>query len=169
MSRVQWFASVGAPLDDTDVAEIRAMLSMEPLLETAEIARADDWLALTRFQLAQDFDSSWWEFEEEEPQRLWALAAEQLSEEELSARLGALNEALAAEVGDGAKSAASRAGISDPELIRAATGAALLAAQQNALAVLAGMAVTHYFSRKLALFTRGRWPLGLYQGRYVTF
>lgn len=48
----------------------------------------------------------------------------------------------------------------DEALARVASGAALMAIHNNALALLAGLGVNHLFVQKYALFASGRWPLG---------
>jgi len=65
--------------------------------------------------------------------------------------------------------AAARDGSNDPGLVRAAAGAALMAAHQSALARLAGEGTGHFFVRRHALFEGGRWPLGTYRGQYLVF
>jgi hypothetical protein len=106
---------------------------------------------------------------EEERERLWSAASERLTEGELLARLTAATAALGDSVRRGAARAAASGGVSDPGLIRAAVDAALLAAHQHALAVVAGADEAHYFRHKFELFAAGRWPLGVHSGRYVVF
>jgi hypothetical protein len=65
--------------------------------------------------------------------------------------------------------AATRAGCSDAALIRAAAGAASYAAHQAHLALAAGAPPGHPFLRKYALYCGGRWPLGVYEGRFAIF
>ena len=52
-------------------------------------------------------------------------------------------------------------GVEDVELLNAAAGAALHAAHGAALSLVAGADDDHPFRRKFALFTRGRWPIGI--------
>ena len=65
--------------------------------------------------------------------------------------------------------AAARVGMSDPALVRAAAGAASMAAHGRSLARLAGVPDTHVFVRKYALFEGGRWPLGIVSGALHLF
>jgi hypothetical protein len=51
----------------------------------------------------------------------------------------------------------------------AAAGAASYAAYQARLALAAGASQDHPFLRKYALYCGGRWPLGVYQGRFSIF
>jgi len=164
-----WFSCVGLPLAPSDRAEIEALIRDDALLARVEIGVVSQWHEAGEIIRAADRDSAWWDHEEEERERLWQCAAERYGEDELSTRLRAITDALADAVHDAAAAAAARAGVVDPALIRAASGAALMAAHQQALCELAGEGGTHYFTRKFALFAGGRWPLGYHRGRYVVF
>jgi hypothetical protein len=65
--------------------------------------------------------------------------------------------------------AASRMGVADPALTRAAAGAASMTAHGRALAQLAETGDAHVFMRKYALFEGGRWPLGIVGGVFHLF
>jgi len=164
-----WFSRVGSPLSPGDRARLDALLRGHPLLAEAKVGEASSWTEASEVMRAADWDGSWWDDEEAERERLWMCAAERVGESELLRELTEIADGLAQPVGDGAKSAAARAGIADAALIRAGSGAALLAAQQGALAHLAREGETHFFAHKFALFESGRWPLGLHRGRYVVF
>ena len=65
--------------------------------------------------------------------------------------------------------AASRFGYSNPGMIKVAAGSASFAAYHELLADGAKLAPMHPFHRKYSLFAAGRWPLGVYDGRFVIF
>jgi hypothetical protein len=84
---------------------------------------------------------------------------------EAAARIGegALLEALTAAMeahADDTQTGALAAG-GDAAMAKVASGAALMAAHNRALALLAGRGERHVFVQKYALFETGRWPLGL--------
>jgi len=164
-----WFSRVGLPFAVPEHAAIAAMIHGHAVLARAEIGGAGQWHEAGDFIRAAEWDSTWWDREEEERARLWECAADRHAEEDLLAGLTAVTGALAGTVHDAAQAAASRAGGVDPALVRAAAGAALMAAHQHALAKLAGVGAEHFFCLKYALFTGGRWPLGYHHGRYVVF
>jgi len=164
-----WFSRVGLPLADADVAAIRAMLADEAERVRADIRGVAHWHEVGEVIRAVDWDSAAWDREEEERQRLWHCATERLDESAVLRELSLLTDALAAAVQGAAAGAAERDRVADPGLVRAASGAVLMAAHQSALARLAGEDAAHFFVRRFAVFERGRWPLGLYRGQYIVF
>ena len=164
-----WFSCVGRPFAPAEHAAIAAMVRGHAELAGAEIGGVRHWHEAGAFIRAAEWDDAWWELEEEERTRLWECAADRHAEDDLLARLAAVTQALSAAVHGAAAAAALRDGSADPALVRAAAGAALLAAQQHALAGLAGEGAAHFFACKYALFAGGRWPLGCHRGRYVVF
>jgi hypothetical protein len=164
-----WFTRVGLPLHAQEQASIAAMLRDLGFAPDAPIVGAASWWDAAQVIRAEEWDSRWWDAEEEERERLWSVAAERLTEGELLARLTEVTAALGDPVRNGALLAASRSGVADPGLVRAAVDAALLAAHQQALAGLAVAPEGHYFRRKFELFAAGRWPLGIFSGQYVVF
>jgi len=164
-----WFARVGLPLAPGERAEIGELLLGSHLLAHAESDNVESWAEASAILRAADRDGSWWDDEEAERERLWICAADRLGERALSNQLTGIVDALIQPIRDSAGHAVTRAGLADSSLTGAASGAALLAAQQSALACFAGEGGTHFFARKFALFTIGRWPLGLYLGRYIVF
>lgn len=164
-----WFARVGLPLLAQEQASIVAMLRELDFAPGAPLVGAASWRDAAHVIRVEEWDSRWWDAEEEERERLWGVAAERLTEGELLARLTAVTVALGDPVRKGASLASSHGGVADPGLVRAAADAVLLAAHQQALADLAGAAAGHYFRRKFELFAAGRWPLGVFSGKYVVF
>lgn len=152
-----WFSALGEPLGDFERAEIAAYLSgigmQSPVREVSSWKEA--------LEICAHPADAWWNAEEAERVRLEsAVKLDPAQPEWLS-----LNEALHG----AAAVAAARAGCSDGALIRAAAGAASYAAYQARLARAAGAGPTHPFLRKYALYCGGRWPLGVYDGRFAIF
>lgn len=164
-----WFSRVGLPLTPGDRAEVVALLRGHRLLAEAEVGKVDSWAEASAIIRAADCDGSWWDDEEAERERLWMCAAERMGERALLRELTEIDDAHTQPARAAAAAAAARAGVADSALIRSASGTALLAAQQSALAGFAGEGETHFFACKFALFTSGRWPLGLHCGCYVVF
>jgi hypothetical protein len=65
--------------------------------------------------------------------------------------------------------AASRSGVADEALIRAAAGAATQGAYHAALVLAAGGDEHHPFAIKFRLFEAGRWPLGIVGATFNLF
>jgi len=164
-----WFACVGLPLAGADVAEIREMLGDPAGSARAGIRGIAHWHEVAEIIRAADWDNAAWDREEDERHRLWQCAAERFGEDTVMRQLTGATDALADALHGAAAIAAAREGVADPGLIRAASGAALMAAHQSALAQLAGEGAGHFFTRRLALFEGGRWPLGEYRGEYCVF
>lgn len=152
-----WFSVLGEPLGADERADIAAYLAAFGMAAPIHAVRSwDEALALcTR---ASD---NWWQAEESERARLEARASLDPADPEWIALNDALHGAAAV--------AAARSHCSDAALIRAAAGAASYAAYQARLARAAGAGPEHPFLRKYALYCGGRWPLGVYEGRFAIF
>ena len=152
-----WFSALGEPLGAAERGEIAAYL--QGLGMAAPVDAVSSWAQAAR--ICQGAAGPWWDAEEAERAQL-----------EKRARLDpadshwlALNEALHG----AAAVAAARAGCADAAYIRAAAGSAAYAAYEARLARAAGMPEGHPFLRKYALYCGGRWPLGVYHGRFAIF
>ena len=163
-----WFACVGLPLAGADVAQIQQMLGDVSGSARVAIRGIAHWHEVSEIIRAADWDGADWDRDEEERQRLWQRAAERFGEDTVVSRVTGATGALPDTLHGAAALAAARDRVADPGLIRAASGAALLAAHQSALAQLAGED-GHFFARRFALFEGGRWPLGEYRGAYCVF
>ena len=157
MSEGAWFSALGEPLGDAERADIAAYLA--GLAIDSPVHAVSSWEEAG--VICKRAAEAWWRAEERERERL-----------EKGARLNpadrdwlALNETLHG----AAAVAAARSGCADAALIRAAAGAASYAAYQARLARAAGAAQDHPFLRKYALYCGGRWPLGVYGGRFAIF
>jgi hypothetical protein len=148
-----WFSALGEPLGDAERMEIDGYL--------AGLGIAPSLHAVSSWEEARDICTrpaqAWWQAEEEERSRLERTAKLEPADPDWLR----LNERL--------HGAAARAGCSDAALIRVAAGAASYAAHQARLALAAGALPGHPFLRKYALYCGGRWPLGVYEGRFAIF
>jgi len=163
-----WFSRVGMSLSSEEVAaigELTRLVTPLPVLVTALAS----WQEAAAFVRSSLHDAAWWDQDEEEREALWTRATERWTEAELSDRLSAMIAGLDAEVRGAALAAAATAGVIDPAIVTEATGMALLAAHQSALALLASEKPEHRFVRKFALFEGGRWPLGYHAARFIVF
>ena len=152
-----WFSALGEPLGDAERIEIAGYL--------AGLGMASPVYAVCSWEEARDICAqpaeAWWRAEEEARSRLEGTVKLEPADREWLH----LNEALHG----AAAVAAARAGCSDAALIRVAAGAASYAAHQARLALAAGAPPGHPFLRKYALYCGGRWPLGVYEGRFAIF
>ncbi len=154
-----WFSTLGAPLgagEDADIAAYLAALGLVPKLPTLAVA---SWQQAA--EILRNPEGAWWEREEAERARLEQAVRLDPADREWLALTDTLHGAAAV--------AAARSGCADQALIRVAAGAATYAAYQYRLARAAGAGNEHPFMRKYALFSGGRWPLGLYGDRYAVF
>jgi hypothetical protein len=152
-----WFSALGEPLGEAERVDIAAYLS--------GLAMDSPVHAVSSWKEARDICArpapAWWQSEEEQRSRLEKTAQLDPADREWLA----LNETLHG----AAAVAAARAGCADAALIRVAAGAASHAAYQARLARAAGAPPGHPFLRKHALYCGGRWPLGVYEGRFAIF
>lgn len=160
-----WFARIGAPLDQEDRRDVQMILHRHGVETSADIVLLRNWYAAAAW-INSEHSVAGWDDDEHERERLWLQLVLHMSESELLARLAATVEAAAPVVRTAVANAAAREAGLEPELIDTAAAAALLCLHQHALARLAGAGDEHPFLRKYALFARGRWPLGLNAGRY---
>jgi hypothetical protein len=154
-----WFSTLGAPLgegEEADIAAYLAGLGLAPALPTLLVESWEQAAAIVRKPAG-----AWWDREEAERARLEQSVHLDPADREWLTLTEALHGAAAV--------AAARSGSGDAALIRVAAGAATFAAYQYRLARAAGAEEAHPFMRKYALFSGGRWPLGMYGDRFAIF
>lgn len=155
-----WFTNLGRPLDKEIKALSRAYLDGLGFPD-AEVARITEWEDALDAASGFDFDNPQWEAEEGLRAALAHEALERLSEHGLTIALTHVSAVLGERIGAAVREAASFAEIDDDELLNSAAGAAIQAAHNAVLALIAEEDADHPFHRKFALFTHGRWPIGL--------
>jgi len=128
-----------------------------------------DWRQTEAIGRHPDWDVRWWEREEAERERLYALCLQQFGREELLSRLSAATELAPHAIVQSAVDFAERCLVDNEAFARAAAGAATMALHAAALARLAGQGSEHVFMRKYALFESGRWPLGIVRNVFYLY
>jgi hypothetical protein len=164
-----WFGCLGTPLAAADLVNSRAYLDAlgyPPELSTVSV---ENWREAERIVRAPDWDSGWWEREERERDRLRAAVERRLGSTQMLERLTAATDQTADPIHAAAIVAMARTGSGADAMVRAASGAAMMAAHEFALAQLAGCGPDHLFMRKYSLFKSGRWPLGVLRGAFYLF
>jgi hypothetical protein len=155
LPRISWFAVVGEPLSPAEHDDATAYLSALGFPD-ATVATIDDW---------EDAEAA----EEQLRAGLIADAVELVEEAELMAALNHVTASASESANGAAALAATRAGVADEELMRAAAGAAIQGAYQAALVLAAGAEEDHAFALKFRLFEAGRWPLGIVGATFNLF
>ncbi len=159
-ANMPWFAKLGRPLD----REVRALARsyLDGLgFPDAETARLRDWTEAADAALSLDIDPAHWEAEEGLRASLANDALQILSKDALNIAMTHVSALLGEQIGIAVRNAADFWEVDDEELLNAAAGAALQAAHGAALTLIVESDDDHPFRRKFALFTRGRWPIGI--------
>ena len=162
-----WFAALGEPLTEDDLAEARAYaraLELGPL----DIRAARDWPEAERTMKSPDWSQAWWQREDTRAKALLAAAECRHAERALWTELTELTTEAGDLVHGRAATAAARAGGIAAATIHVAAGAAAQAVYQLAVTRLSGEAAP-LFESKFRLFAAGRWPLGVVGDALVIF
>ena len=158
--RVPWFEAVGEALAEAARADASAYLSALGFPD-AHVALVATWAEAEEAARNPEWDSAWWEAEEQLRAGLSAEAVDLVGEAEVMAALTHVGASASAVVLDAATEATASAGVTDQALVRAAAGAAIQGCHQAALVLVAGAEEDHAFALKFRLFEAGRWPLGV--------
>ncbi|MEE8544905.1 MAG: hypothetical protein V3T29_03755 [Alphaproteobacteria bacterium] len=158
--RVPWFEALGEALAEAARADASAYLSALGFPD-AHVALVATWDEAGEAARNPEWDSTWWEAEEQLRAGLSAQAVDLVGEAEVMAALTHVGASASEVVGKAAAAAAASADIADQELVRAASGAAIQGCHQAALVLVAGAEEDHAFALKFRLFEAGRWPLGV--------
>ena len=154
-----WFSALGEPLADREKGELAAYLQGLGLNPAMPLRRVSSWPEAGA--LCSSRSDEWWQAEETERERLERSTKLDPADRDWLDVNSMLHAAAAA--------AAARAGSEDAALVYVAAGAASYAAYQARLARASGAASGHPFLRKYALYSGGRWPLGMYHGAFAIF
>tara|TARA_R110002110_G_scaffold12692_9_gene60198 strand:+ start:1826 stop:2449 length:624 start_codon:yes stop_codon:yes gene_type:complete len=155
-----WFTKLGRPLERETRALARSYLDGLGFPD-AETARLRDWTEAADAAMSLDIDPTHWDVEESLRAGLATDALGLLSEDALSIAMTHVSALLGERIGAAVRDAAHFWEMEDEALLDAAAGAALQAAHGAALTLIAAAEDDHPFRRKFALFTRGRWPIGI--------
>lgn len=155
----RWFTRLGVPINR---AELEAATFYAAALSIGQlgIERVPNITFAHALTCDADWDSRWWTIENDERRSLMNEACARLGSEPL---LDALTVAVEpyTEPSLARALAAPALAASGETVARAASGALLMSVHCRALAMLSGRGAGHVFMRKYALFSLGRWPLGL--------
>jgi hypothetical protein len=165
LAGIPWFANLGEPV--TAGARAAARIFAEGLgFPDAEIAILIDWEDAMGAAESLDWQSPAWEAEELLRADLTARALDLLSEEALDISMALIASKVAEPAREGMEQAAVIFDFEDEAGKQLAVGAAVQAAHQSALALIAAHdpgfdAESHPFAAKFKLFEYGRWPVGI--------
>lgn len=157
---VNWFRSVG--LDMGAATRRTAEFYVETLgFPGTLIAPIENWEEAAYAASNPDWNSPWWEAEEQLRMSLTTDALELIDEEDLNMALTHISATASPLIQNAAESLAEEQGVEDDELVRAAIGSAIQTCHQAALVLAAGEEDTHPFALKYQLFELGRWPIAI--------
>lgn len=157
---IPWFEDVGEPLPRNALTTARDYMDMLGFPD-AFVAEVENWEDAAFAASNPEFNSDWWEAEEQLRMGLTTMALELMSEEDLNLALTQVSATASDIVSKAVEAMAEEAGIEDQELIRAATGSALQSCHQAALVLAAGEEDAHPFALKYKLFEQGHWPIAI--------
>jgi hypothetical protein len=168
-----WFSFVGTPLSDAergDVEEYTRALGLGDL----QITEIEDWRAAEDCIKQTDWDTDWWNAEEDRRKLLLDQATAKVGDMALTRALTNLSDKVSDIVHGAAAVAASRGGVADQGLTRSAAGAATMSAYQAAVEKAADIDAAndnsgHTFAAKFRLFEAGHWPLCVRGGTFYIF
>jgi hypothetical protein len=137
----------------------------------AHISPIDNWEEAAAAAANPDWNTEWWEAEEQVRVALVSEACLKADEETVMIALTHLQNQSIEAVLQPAELAAEAAGIEDEELIRAAAGAGAQAIYQAGLLLAAENEDDehHAFALKYKLFESGRWPIGVVGNSFHIF
>ncbi|MAL79032.1 MAG: hypothetical protein CMN55_07940 [Sneathiella sp.] len=165
---VAWFSAIGEPLARSVFPIARAY--MDTLgFPAAYVAEVADWEDAAYAAANPEFNSDWWEAEEQLRMALTDAALELMSEEDLTLALTHVSATASKVITDAFEAVTDDAGIDDQELVRAAIGSAVQACHQAALVLAAGEEDDHPFALKYRLYEQGHWPIALTGGSFHIF
>lgn len=157
-----WFAALGEPLTEGDLADARAYAGVR------DVDHVKSWPEAEAFLKAPDASLDLWDREEVLRKTLLAEAGKRYPERALWTSLTELTTEAGDLVHGKAATAAARMGGAAAASIHVAAGAASQAVYQLAVARLAGSEVSP-FESKFRLFAAGRWPLGTVGSKLILF
>lgn len=158
-----WFAALGEPLTDGDLADARAYSGHDEVMAVTGWPKAEAIL-----KSSDQAALAWWDNEERLRKELLAAAEVKFPERALWTALTELTTEVGDLVHGKAATAASRMGGAQKASIHVAAGAAATAVYQLAVARTAGESNSP-FESKFRLFAAGRWPLGIAGSRLALF
>ncbi|VAW07058.1 hypothetical protein MNBD_ALPHA01-516 [hydrothermal vent metagenome] len=166
--RTDWFRYVGEPLEGAVLDQARAYLDALGFPE-ATPAMVEDWQEAASSLETNDWNSPFWEVEQQLMAALTVEVTETIDPALLEMVLAHVTSVASEYVGEGVMAAASRWGLDDEELMKAAIGEGVQACYQAALVIAAGVGDDHPFQLKYQMFESGWWPLGVMGNTFNIF
>lgn len=157
---VAWFAAAGEPLGRSALQTAREYMNNLGFPD-AFVAEVESWEDAAYAAGNPEFNSDWWEAEEQLRMTLTDAALELMSEEDLSLALTHVSATASKVITRAIDGLAEEAELEDDELIRAVIGSAVQACHQAALVLAAGEEADHPFALKYRLFEQGHWPIAI--------
>ena len=166
--RMDWFRYVGEPLEKEVLDKAEAYLSALGFPE-ATPAAVEDWQEAAYSLETNDFNSPFWEVEQQLMAALAVEVTDTIDPELLEMVLAHVTSVASEYVGEGVLAAAERWGLEDEGLMKAAIGEGVQACYQAALVIAAGVEDDHPFSLKFQIYETGWWPLGVMGNTFNIF
>ncbi|TNE35830.1 MAG: hypothetical protein EP348_08110 [Alphaproteobacteria bacterium] len=160
LNSVPWFSEVGEPLTREEHKIARDYMDALGFPD-AFVGEIEDWDDAAYAAATPDFNSDWWEAEEQLRAGLVADALALISEEDLTLALTHVSATASELINAALDEIAEEVGLADEEFLRAIAGAAVQACHQAALVLAAGAEDDHPFALKYQLFERGHWPIAI--------
>lgn len=173
LDQIPWFANLGEPLTPGARAVARRYADSLGFPE-ADVAILIDWEDAAAAAESLDWHSPAWEAEELLRADLTARALDILSEEALKLSMALVAERVADPAREAMEEASAIWDVTDEAARQLAVGAAVQAAHQTALLLIAANdpsfeADDHPFAAKFQLFEFGRWPVGVVGNSFNLF
>jgi hypothetical protein len=165
---VAWFRSVGTPLTPDALAAARAYADALGFPDCYP-AEVEDWHDAAHAAGNPEWNTSWWEAEEQLRAALTIEALDIIGEADLSAALTQISATASPLIQGVVENLVEEQGIEDQELIRAGVGSAIQGCHQAALVLAAGREDDHPFALKYKLFEMGHWPIAITGGSFNIF
>ena len=160
ISETQWLSRVGQPLSEEDLELSNAYLSALGF-PNSHVSAVETWEEAAGFAENPDWNTEWWEAEEQLRAGLITQAAEDIDEADLTNALNHIAGQAAGVATEVVSGAAINAGYDDDEFVTAAAGAMVAACYAAGLVLAAGAEEEHPFALKFRLLETGRFPLGV--------
>ncbi|MCK5423727.1 MAG: hypothetical protein KAI89_00035 [Emcibacter sp.] len=166
--RTDWFRYVGEPLEKDVLEKARVYIDALGFPE-ATAAQVEDWQEAGYTLETNDFNSPFWEVEQQLMAALIVEVTDNIDPQLLEMVLANVTSVASEYVGEGVMMAADRWDIQDEELMKAAIGEGVQACYQAALVIAAGVDDDHPFTLKYQMFEGGWWPLGVMGNTFNIF
>ena len=160
LNKIPWLSRVGRPLSQEDLEFAEAYLSALGF-PGSHVSAVETWEEAAVFAENPDWNTEWWEAEEQLRAGLITQAAEDIDEADLTNALNHIAGQAAGVATELVSGAAIDAGYDDDEFLTAAAGAMVAACYAAGLVLAANAGEDHPFALKFRLLETGRFPLGV--------